>query len=108
MKGSVKVKFDLGWAMSAILAVMLVVGGAARLSFTYSVQDKAKEVCRIRAITAAENSVTGLFKYEDYYDACTSIELKPALQIAMDLNKWTYEEVYPKHNLSLLGKVKKY
>lgn len=105
MKGSVKVKFDFGWAMSLIMAIVLSVGAVARLSFTYSVQTKANEICKVTSKHAANASE--VFTYEDFYISCKTLELKPNLQVMMDLDKWTYEEVYPNHNIFTLGYGKK-
>lgn len=100
MKGSIKVKFDFGWAMSVIVAILLVVGVVARVSFTYSVQAKAQEICKTqsREVSAHYGKDDPVFNYPNFLQSCKAAKLKPNMQILMDFNAWTYEDVYPDLN----------
>lgn len=95
MKGSMKLKFDLGWVFTATLAICLVVFGAARLSLAMEVQERLATSCQ-------------LFE-ESFYDTlqkdpgdkkgmitkkCLNEYKKSTLAIAMDFDKWSYQEFY--------------
>ncbi|QDF14551.1 hypothetical protein AG74_161 [Vibrio phage AG74] len=97
MKGSMKLKFDLGWVFSVTLAVGVVMFGAARISLAMEAQERLATSCQ-------------LFE-ESLYDAlekdpgekrgivtarCINEYKKPTLAIALDTDKWSYQEIYAK------------
>lgn len=95
MKGSMKIKFDLGWVFSATLAVGLVVFGAARLSLAMEAQESLQVSCRLfeeslyDALDKDPGDKRGLVEKQ-----CINEYRKPTLAIAMDTDKWSFQEIY--------------
>ena len=105
MKGSVKVKFDFGWTLSALVIVFVLVTSIARVSFTWTVQERATEICRLNTLNAAKeiSEITGnnsRFTDKDYFDACVGEYVKPDMEVIMDVNSWRYSDIYPNLRVS--------
>ncbi|BBL19220.1 hypothetical protein KIT04_051 [Vibrio phage KIT04] len=97
MKGSMKLKlrFDLGWVVSLMLAISFIVFGAARLSLAMEVQERLSTSCQLfekslyTALDRGLDDKSGIVTKQ-----CINEYKKPTLTIAMDLDKWSYQEIY--------------
>lgn len=96
MKGSMKVKFDLGWVFSAMLALSVVIFGAARVSFALDVQSRLDASCSNFEKSFYETLERDPGKDAGHVTAQCIVELKkPTVSIIMDTNAWSFQEVYP-------------
>ncbi|AFB83951.1 hypothetical protein F404_gp094 [Vibrio phage pVp-1] len=95
MKGSMKLKFDLGWVFSLMLAISFIVFGAARLSLAIEVQERLATSCQLfeeslyEALDRDHDDKFGLVTKQ-----CVNEYKKSTLAIAMDFDKWSYQEFY--------------
>ncbi|AUG85144.1 hypothetical protein FDJ19_gp154 [Vibrio phage Ceto] len=95
MKGSMKLKFDLGWVFSVMLCISLVIFGAARLSFAMEAQERLATSCQLfeeslyDALDKDPGDKRGLVTKQ-----CLNEYKKSTLAIAMDTDKWSFQEVY--------------
>lgn len=96
MKGSMKVKFDLGWVFSAMLALGIVVFAAARVSFAIDVQSRLDTSCSkfekefLEVLGKNAGDSNGKISQQ-----CVAELKKPTVSIIMDTNTWSFQEVYP-------------
>lgn len=99
MKGSMKIKFDLGWVFSATLAVSSLIFAAIRLGVILDIQDTFNSSCYTSSYTLAKQ-VQEVTKGEDmtniYYGQCKAEYSKPTVSLFMDLSVWSFQEAYPK------------
>lgn len=92
-----KLKFDLGWVFSGTLVVLLVIGGAARLSLAMEAQQRLAASCEIY-----DQEMGQMYKELKGKEApkgvlvkkCLNTYKKSTLSIAMDTEKWSYQEIY--------------
>lgn len=96
MKGSMKVKFDLGWVFSATLAISLVLFGVARMSLAIEAQDRLTNSCNIFEQEMAETYaiVDKPFTEGLFAAKCLNEYKRSTLSIALDTEKWSYSEIY--------------
>lgn len=95
MKGSMKLKFDLGWVFSVMLAIGFIVFGAARLSLAMEAQERLATSCQLfeeslyDVLEKDPGDKRGLITKQ-----CINEYKKSTLSIAMDTEKWSFQEIY--------------
>jgi hypothetical protein len=95
MKGSVKIKFELGWTLSLLLSIVVIIGGVARTGFTYTTQERAQTICDVRTRIAVKGMGMSDSDRAVITEVCIAEEMKSNLEVFADINSWTYRSVYP-------------
>lgn len=98
MKGSMKLKLDLGWVFSTTLAASLVIFGAARVSMALDVQEQVTSACKALAVDTQETYklVGKTANLEVLEQGCEAEFRKPTLAVITDMGSWSFQEAYPR------------
>lgn len=104
MKGSLKIKFDLGWVFSATFAVFLVIFMVARATVSVEIQSNLRDSC----IFLVNDYIKTQKEYypesntdpKPLINQCVVEYKKPFLKVVTDTNSWRFRDAYP--NLYLI------
>lgn len=99
MKGSLKIKFDLGWVFSLALVTTAAIFGVARVSVAMDIQNSLESVCYNNAVTThnflAENNMKNA-PVATLQEQCITEYKKPLVALAINTNLWDFKSSYPK------------